>query len=235
MKKLFRLLEANEIEVRQGRKVGEEYVELLLYKNARVDYNVLDETVGVYNWQCDYKEVNGVVYCGIGIRDNETGEWQWKWNAGAEGQIEKEKAAASDAFKRAGFAWGLGRELYTAPRIVVPSTDKYAAYSVSEIEYDSDDRISAVTVINQRGDVVYKYPGGANTKFTYSNPTANTSSKTNKEKLKDFCTSQKTNPEVNNDVLLKFFNYYNKIEDLDTKTYFKPDTAWKKWVERERN
>ncbi len=108
------------------------YATILAYKDARVDMNRLDEVVGQENWQRDHKEVKGVVYCGIGIfvemkeektsdlgLDNTFREWVWKWDAGAESFTEKQKGEASDSFKRAGFNWGIGRELYDYPAITV--------------------------------------------------------------------------------------------------------------------
>lgn len=109
----MRPLRADEIEVRVG-QVFEKGVSMLLYKNARTDMQILDETYGANMWQCDYKEVKGNLYCGIAVWDS---IWVWKWDCGTESNTEKEKGEASDAFKRAGFRWGIGRELYTAPRI----------------------------------------------------------------------------------------------------------------------
>lgn len=119
----FRDLKAEEIEVRVSR-VTNAGVELLLYKDARVDQNILDETVGAENWQCDYYEHKNTLFCKVGInvcRDAGTGycEWVWKANAGAPSNMEAQKGEASDAFKRACFCWGIGRSLYTAPRIFV--------------------------------------------------------------------------------------------------------------------
>lgn len=114
----FRALQANEIEVRVG-AVYKSGVTFLLYKNARVDMQILDDAVGEFNWQRDHKEVKGNLYCGIGIKSPE-GEWVWKWDCGTESYTEKEKGEASDSFKRAGFNWGIGRELYTAPFIYLP-------------------------------------------------------------------------------------------------------------------
>lgn len=94
---------------------------VLAYKDARVDMNRLDEVCGIENWQRDHKEVKGVVYCGIGIRFND--EWVWKWDAGAESYSDKEKGEASDSFKRAGFNWGIGRELYDYPIIQIKFKD----------------------------------------------------------------------------------------------------------------
>ena len=112
----MRPLNADEIEVRVG-QVYNGCCSMLLYKNARVDMAILDETYGEFGWQCDYKELKGNMYCGIAVENTMTGEWIWKWDCGVESNTEKEKGEASDAFKRAGFRWGIGRELYTAPFI----------------------------------------------------------------------------------------------------------------------
>ena len=112
----MRALKPDEIEVRVG-TVGAKGVTMLLYKNARVDMTVLDETYGEFGWMCDYKEIKGNMYCGIAVLNEASGEWVWKWDCGTESNTEKEKGEASDAFKRAGFRWGIGRELYTAPFI----------------------------------------------------------------------------------------------------------------------
>ena len=116
----MRPLRADEIEVRIG-QVYEKGVSMLLYKNARVDMAILDETYGEFGWQNDYKEIKGNMYCGIAVLNWLTGDdWVWKWDCGTESNTEKEKGEASDSFKRAGFRWGIGRELYTAPFIWLP-------------------------------------------------------------------------------------------------------------------
>lgn len=117
--KEIRPLRADEIEVRVG-TVGAKGVTMLLYKNARVDMAILDETFGAENWQRDHKEVKGNLYCGIGIWDDQKECWIWKWDCGTESNTEKEKGEASDSFKRAGTNWGIGRELYTSPFIFLP-------------------------------------------------------------------------------------------------------------------
>ena len=60
---------------------------------------------------------DGKMYGGIGIYDSELKEWLWRWDCGTESNTEQEKGQASDCFKRAGFKWGIGVELYTAPFI----------------------------------------------------------------------------------------------------------------------
>ena len=110
--KKYRLLRADEIECRV-QKCNEKGVSLLLYKTARTDADLLDETVGAENWENDFKLVDGVLYGGIGV-DYGNG-LVWKWDAGTESNTEAEKGRASDAYKRAGFKHGIGRELYSAP------------------------------------------------------------------------------------------------------------------------
>ena len=116
---MFRELRADEIEVRVA-DVREKGITLLLYKDARCDMDLLDETVGHMNWQRRHDPIDGVLYCSVGIRD-EWGGWVWKQDAGTSGQFEPEKSQASDSFKRACTNWGIGRELYTAPRIWIPA------------------------------------------------------------------------------------------------------------------
>ena len=113
----MRALRADEIEVRVG-QVFEKGVSMLLYKNARTDMAVLDEVYGALNWQKEYRrDEKGNLYCGISVWNNAIKQWVVKEDCGTESNTEKEKGEASDAFKRAGFNWGIGRELYTAPFI----------------------------------------------------------------------------------------------------------------------
>ena len=112
----FRDLRADETDVRVA-KITDKGVQLLIYKDARVDMNILDETVGQANWQRDHFECKGNLYCKVGI--NCGSEWVWKADAGAESFSDAEKGEASDSFKRACVNWGIGRELYTAPFIWV--------------------------------------------------------------------------------------------------------------------
>lgn len=121
----FRDLRADEIEVRV-QSVKEKGLVLLLYKNARVDMNILDETVGSMNWQREHYEVKGNLYCRVGIfgaSDTEPCRWVFKADCGAESNTEKEKGESSDSFKRACTNWGIGRELYTSPFIWVKAED----------------------------------------------------------------------------------------------------------------
>lgn len=116
----FRNLKANEIDCRIA-TIKTNGLSLLLYKDARVDQNILDETVGPYNWRRDHSLINGNLFCTVSLYDSEKQEWVSKQDVGTESYTEKEKGQASDSFKRACFNWGIGRELYTAPFIWIPS------------------------------------------------------------------------------------------------------------------
>lgn len=116
MKTEFRTLNADEIECRVGTCTDKGF-SLLLYKDARVDMNLLDETVGSMNWKREHQVVNGNLYCTVSIWDEEKKEWITKQDVGTESNTEAVKGEASDAFKRACFNVGIGRELYTAPFI----------------------------------------------------------------------------------------------------------------------
>ena len=121
----FRDLTKDEIDCRV-QSVKEKGLVLLLYKDARVDQNILDETVGAENWQREHYECKGNLFCRVGIdtnalAENATPRWVWKADCGTESNTEAQKGEASDSFKRACFNWGIGRELYTAPFIWIPA------------------------------------------------------------------------------------------------------------------
>lgn len=122
----FRDLTAEDIECRV-QSVKPNGLVLLLYKNARVDMNILDETVGAECWQREHYECKGNLFCRVGIcvetkkGDAIFPEWVWKSDCGTESNTEAQKGEASDSFKRACFNWGIGRSLYTAPFIWISS------------------------------------------------------------------------------------------------------------------
>lgn len=161
----FRTLRADEIEARV-KTVTEKGCQILLYKNARCDMKILDETVTPMNWQRDHKELKNNMYAGIGIWDEDKNIWIWKWDCGTESNTEGEKGEASDSFKRAGFNWGIGRELYTAPFIWFGkdkaniSTNNqgksttHDTFKVTDIEYE-DGKISYLKVIDNKTKEVF--------------------------------------------------------------------------------
>lgn len=158
----FRTLKASEIDVKP-QTVKENGFSLLLYKNARVDMDVLDETVGPMNWQRKHSRENA--NCIVSIYDEDKKIWVEKEDTGTESFTEKEKGLASDSFKRACFNWGIGRELYTSPFIWI-SDSKYIKknkegkltltdkFSVKEITI-VDKVITELEIIDNKGVVVF--------------------------------------------------------------------------------
>ena len=107
-----RALKANEIELR-AQSVKTKGAVMLLFKDARVDMNILDEIYGIDGWQRTHEVINGNLFCNIDLWDDKKKMWIRKQDVGIESNQQKEKGEASDAFKRAGFNVGIGRELYT--------------------------------------------------------------------------------------------------------------------------
>ncbi len=116
-KKLNQPVELSQIDFRLQSINKGGYATILAYKDARYDMNVLDKIVGPENWSKRYEVIDGRLYCSVGIYNGATKEWVWKQDVGTESKTEAEKGQASDAFKRACFNWGIGRELYDFPLI----------------------------------------------------------------------------------------------------------------------
>lgn len=165
-----RLLRADEIECRVS-TISEKGLSLLLFKDARVDQKILDETFTPFGWQRTHQSIDGNLYCTVEVWDGEKQQWIAKQDVGTMSYSEKEKGQASDSFKRACFNWGLGRELYTAPFIWVPSSkveiqkrnDKYVTperFSVQKIEYNEQREIVELVIVNAKSQVVYEKKGG---------------------------------------------------------------------------
>lgn len=151
----FRNLMPHEIELRAA-MIRQNGLQLLIYKTARTDSTILDETVGSENWQCKFYDVGGVMFCSIGIRikrDNGSFEWVWKDDAGSEGNIEKEKSLASSCFKRAGFKWSIGKELYTSPFIWIPA-DRCNIQSKNG-KYICNDRFRVSNIKIENGTITF--------------------------------------------------------------------------------
>lgn len=157
----FPVLNANDIEVRVQNVKPDKGFSLLLYKTARTDAKYLDQVVGAFNWQDKYYLLNDTLYCSIGIYCEERKEWVWKDDCGSETAVEKEKGQSSDAYKRAGFRWGIGRELYSAPFIWVNQSEDNTPkgnYEVKSISYNENREIKSLEIINSKtGEVVYSF------------------------------------------------------------------------------
>ena len=175
----IRLLSKEDIDVRvaqtniynnNGQQVVK--VNLLLYKNARVDMKILDELFTPMGWKRTHKLIGDRLYCCVEVYNPETKEWVCKEDVGVESNTEAEKGQASDSFKRACVNWGIGRELYTAPKISIElNENEYtkdqnsrievrAYFSVKSIGYDSKTRtITSLEIQDKFGNVRFSMDG----------------------------------------------------------------------------
>lgn len=151
------LLTANDVECRI-KKITNEGAVLLLYKTARVDMRILDEVYGSMNWQRHHEVINNNLFCTISVWDSEKSQWISKQDVGTESNAEAEKGQASDAFKRAGFAWGIGRELYDAPFIWISGkVSKYDRFHVTDIQYDREKQeFTRLAICDDKGKERYR-------------------------------------------------------------------------------
>lgn len=214
----FRLLLADEIDCKI-KQVSQKGVLILLYKDARCDMNILDETVGAENWQRKHELINGNLFCSVGIFCPQINQWVWKQDVGTESMTEKEKGEASDSFKRACFNWGIGRELYTAPFMwVSPNNlttlkqdDKgkwvcYDKFMVTDITYNGR-MIGAVEIQNVKAGSRVVFSNAP--EIAYKHISTQTASALAK-RLQD--------ANVNIEALMNQYNV-NKLEDLNEKQH----------------
>lgn len=164
----IRLLRKDEIEARVS-MVKETGVGILLYKDARCDMNILDETFGPMGWKREHQLIGERLYCTVSVWDGK--QWIAKQDVGTESNTEKEKGQASDSFKRACFNWGIGRELYTAPFIWFGQKECtitkgqrglkcYDSFRVTDIQY-AGRKIASVTIEDERTKVVKEFKTSA--------------------------------------------------------------------------
>lgn len=218
----FRNLRADEIDVRLSQIKDDGFI-LLLYKDARCDMSILDETVGALNWQRVHTRENA--NCIVSLWDKDKNQWISKEDTGTESNTEKEKGLASDSFKRACFNWGIGRELYTSPFIWVSdmsyvkaskTTGKrsvYERFKVSKIEISDKKVITDLEIVDSKGKVVFT---------TYK-----TKKSTEVVKL---ITSEQINKLIDLDVDMDKFCKYCGVENIDDVTYQKAEEAIQKKI-----
>ncbi len=125
---LTKPLEKKDVELRIGSTKARGF-SLLLYKTARTDVHRLNEVCGL-NWKSKhFYDDKQLLCCEISIYNPDIKEWISRSDVGVESYTEKEKGSYSDSFKRAGFRFGIGLELYQSPFIWITwemeSKDKY--------------------------------------------------------------------------------------------------------------
>jgi hypothetical protein len=196
----IRLLKANEIECRVS-IIKDNGLSLLLYKDARVDQKILDETFGPFGWKRSHQSIDGNLYCTVEIFDKSKNTWVAKQDVGTTGYTEKEKSQASDSFKRACFNWGIGRELYSAPFIWIPSSkaniqrngDKLYCndrFCVASITYNEEREITSLSIVNGDGVIVYELRASASTTARNTNTRSNGKQQTSAQGQRTITDSQ---------------------------------------------
>lgn len=164
----IRLLKANEIEVRvQSYNATTKKAVFLLYKDARCDMKILDETFGVDGWEREHQLIDGKLFCTVRVWSEKRNCWISKQDVGTESNTEKEKGQASDAFKRACFNIGIGRELYSAPMISIQCSDKdlyngkcTLKLDVKHIAYDDNREIKELILVDRFGNERFNWSNG---------------------------------------------------------------------------
>jgi len=163
--KLTRPLTAEEIEwkiisTKNGQTV------LAPFIDARAVMARLDEVFGPFGWQVRYApaqvgEEHGVI-ASIAIRNPETGEWVEKQDGSGATDMEPFKGGISSAFKRAAVAWGIGRDLYSYPRVIVEGEHRYIPHKVLEylkvlpVKIAKGEGLPEVIRLTPEGEVVKK-------------------------------------------------------------------------------
>lgn len=173
---IFRTLLPDEIEVRVQQVTNTKLKKaiLLLYKNARIDMDLLDEKFGCLGWQREHNFKDGKNYCKVSVYDKDKQMWVSKEDVGIESKTEETKGEASDSFKRACVNLGIGRELYSAPSIVIeinddewtmnertnkPAINSWIKFRVAEILYNTQRKITDLMIVDSKNNVRYQMKG----------------------------------------------------------------------------
>lgn len=115
------------------------------YIDARDVMERLDDVVGPGCWQCRYPHATGKTVCEIGIYLAHVGknpeyavnvdpQWVWKADGAGDTDVEAEKGALSDAFKRAAVRWGIGRYLYDLESVWVEIEPAGKSFRIKDSE-----------------------------------------------------------------------------------------------------
>jgi hypothetical protein len=227
----FRLLRADEIDCRIS-TCNQWGVGILLYKDARCDQNILDETPGIgpMNWQRHHSRDNA--NCIVSIWDADKKQWIEKEDTGTESFTEAEKGLASDSFKRACFNWGIGRELYTAPNMFVLAKDLKSleqqgskwtckdSFKVTAIEY-IDKKIVYVKILNIKTNKEIEFGTPATEKKAQENIENMRISEVKVKALIERC----KNDGVQEEKILKLYRV-SSLADLTEKKFANINTHW---------
>ncbi len=123
----FKELQPNEIEWRiQSTTKDKSKTVVVPYLQNRAVMNRFDEMFGSMYWKNEYQQWrNKGVICGISVYNKELKEWITKFDGADETNIEATKGGLSDSMKRCAVQWGLGRDLYDYPKVMLEGELRY--------------------------------------------------------------------------------------------------------------
>ena len=256
----FKHLTPNQIEVRPTGTTPKGQCTLLLYIDSRCASNILDETVGAFNWSIEYKSIGDKVFGRLSIYDEERNIWVHKEDTGSASEFEADKGLSSDILKRCLARWGCDC-LYTAPKIKIQCPENYyfndkmtMSFSVKSIDYVGK-RISQLTIVDRFDNVVFDWTinqtaapvyNSGNTKL-YMTPETHREVKisetmSNEERLIAF---RDTNQgKYDEQTLNGFFNFYMRIDGKNNngrsvaanwEGYFNPEERFRFWLNKKNN
>ena len=256
----FRSLTPNQIEVRPTGTTPKGQCTLLLYIDSRCASNILDETVGAFNWSIEYKSIGDKVFGRLSIYDEERNIWVHKEDTGSASEFEADKGLSSDILKRCLARWGCDC-LYTAPKIKIQCPENYyfndkmtMSFSVKSIDYVGK-RISQLTIVDRFDNVVFDWTinqtavpvyNSGNTKH-YMAPETHREVKisetmSNEERLIAFRDTQKG--KCDDKALSDFFNFYMRVDGKQNngrsvaanwEGYFNPEERFRFWLNKKNN
>lgn len=230
----FKPLVPGQIEVRPTDTKTKGSATLLLYIDSRSAADILNETVGEFNWTIEYKAVGDNIYGRLSIWDEDKQMWIFREDTGEESNISASKGQSSDILKRCLARFGCDF-LYHTPRIKVKNLpDSYyyndkltMTFSVKEIEWDENKNCTRLVIVDRFGKEVYNYGGNGQVE-NETRIQMTKHNKPNSEILRSFCSEKKTEEGVDQDDLLRFYNwYYDRVDTYNN--VLKPEIIWNSW------
>lgn len=178
MKELnFKPLTAEQIEVRPTDTKVQGKCTLLLYIDSRCAAKILNDTVGVMNWQISYKDVAGTIYGRLDIWDEDRNCWVYKEDTGSEANIEAEKSKSSDILKRCLARWGCDY-LYYTPKIKIDCPPSFyfnnkmtMTFTVADIAFNDNKQCTKLVILDRFNNVVFDWSNGQQNNTQQQKPT----------------------------------------------------------------
>lgn len=242
----WELMRPQDIEIRPA-QIKNGKATLLLFQNSRTTMDALDRNFGEFGWQIEYRNVGEQIYGRLSIKDPETGEWISKEDTGEESNISAQKGQSSDILKRCAVRFGYGRELYTAPRIVVDD-DGYncSGYRVSYIDYNENREIIRLMIVNRFGKTIFDYVDDKHLNTMVSAATeeihfqgtsqeVQTDEERRLNQLQVWFLQKKKEPDYDKAELVKFKDYYKKMAVSFRYKDYDCDKLWTMWNNRKRS